>query len=429
MEDYSIEVHHVTRVEGHGNILLDVAQGKIKQLRLEIVESPRFFEAMLLGRKWHEAQEISCRICAICSTAHSSASVRASEAAMGLEPSEQTILLRRLAYDGEMLESHILHVLYLVLPDLLGVGSVIPLAESHPDEIRIALRLKRLANDLVEVVGGRHIHACNWVPGGFHDQPKEPDLAALRERCVAARDDVAACVELFAGLEFPDLERETEYLALYHPDHYGFYDGTHLKSSKGDMTLNADYLQKVREFVVPHSHAKHAQTESGPYAVGALARLNVNFDQLHPAAQEAAGRLGLRVPCCRPFMNNHAQLVECAHAIEEAIELIDQLVERGIQEEIPRGGVRAGRGVGISEAPRGVLIHDYTYDREGVITNANLVIPTAQNLNNLECDLHALVPRILDRPQEEIRLTMEMLVRAYDPCISCATHLLEVEFV
>jgi len=429
MEDFSIEVHHLTRVEGHGNIVLDVAEGKIKQLRLEIVESPRFFEAMLLGRKWDEAQEISCRICAICSTAHSSASVRASEAAMGIEPSEQTVLLRRLAYDGETLESHILHVLYLVLPDLLGVGSVIPLAETHPDEIQIALRLKRLANDLVEVVGGRHIHACNWRPGGFTDQPTEEDLQALRERCVAARADLEACVALFAGLEFPDFERETEYLALYHPDRYALYDGTHIKSSKGDMTPNADYLQKISEFVVPHSHAKHAQTENGAYGVGALARVNVNYDQLHPAAKDAAEALGLTAPCYRPFMYSHAQLVESVHAVEEAIELIDELVERGIEEEVPEVEVKAGRGVGVSEAPRGLLIHDYAHDDDGVITHANLVIPTAQNLNNIERDLHALVPEILDRPQDEIRLTMEMLVRAYDPCISCATHLLEVEFV
>ena len=252
--------------------------------------------------------------------------------------------------------------------------------------------------------------------------------AEYLRRC-SGQKDLEACVALFGGLEFPDFERETEYVALYHPDRYALYDGTHIKSSKGDMTVTADYLQKISEFVVPHSHAKHAQTQNGAYAVGALARVNINYDQLHPAAKETAEALGLVLPCYRPFMYSHAQLVESVHAVEEAIELIDELLARGLAEEIPEVEVRAGRGVGVSEAPRGLLIHDYTYDDDGVVTHANLVIPTAQNLNNIERDLHALVPQILDRPQDEIRLTMEMLVRAYDPCISCATHLLEVEFV
>jgi len=429
MKDFSIEVDHLTRVEGHGNIVLDVEAGAIKKLRLEIVESPRFFEAMLLGRKWYEAQQITCRICGICSTGHSSASVQAMEAALGAQPSEQTVLLRRLALDGEFMESHLLHLLYLVLPDLLGAGSIIPLVQTHPDEIKIALRLKMLANDLCEAVGGRHIHACNWCPGGFTDQPKEHDLAGLRERLVAARQDLGACVALFAGLEFPDFERETEYLALHNPDRYALYNGTEIRSSNGDSTPTTDYLQKIREFVVPHSHAKHAQTEAGPYMVGALARVNVNYDQLHPAAKDAAASLGLEVPCHRPFMINHTQLVESVHAVEEAIEVIDELLERGIEEEIPEVEVKAGRGVGVAEVPRGTLYHDYTVDDDGVITHANLVIPTNQNLNNLEHDLHAMVPDITDQPEDEIRLTMEMLVRAYDPCISCATHLLEVEFV
>ena len=429
MRDLNIEVHHLTRVEGHGNIVLDVRAGEIKELRLDIVESPRFFEAMLLGRKWYEAQEITSRICGICSTGHSSASVQATEAAMGIEASEQTTLLRRLAFDGEILESHVLHVLYLVLPDLLGVGSVIPLAESHPAEIQIALRLKRLANDICEVVGGRHIHACNWCPGGFTDQPKEEDLAGLRERLVGAREDLDACVELFSGLQFPEFERETEYVCLHHPERYALYDGTEIRSSNRDSTAKTDYLDKVREFVVPHSHAKHAQTEVGPYMVGALARVNVNYEQLCPEAKEAAARLGLEVPCHHAFMINHAQLVECVHAAEEAIEIIDELLERGIEEEIPEVEVKAGRGVGISDVPRGILFHDYTLDEEGVITHANLIIPTNQNLNNIEHDLHAMVPGILEKSEDDIRLTMEMLVRAYDPCISCATHLLEVEFV
>jgi len=443
MASVSVNVHNITRVEGHGNIVLNVRDGTIEELRLEITESPRFYEAMLVGRSWDEAQEISCRICGICSTGHSTASLRAMEAALGVTPSEQTVLLRKLALHGEHNQSHVLHVLFLVAPDLLGVPSVVPLAATHRPVIEMALRLKRLANDHIALITGRHIHGVNLKVNGFHSLPKEKALAALRERLVASRDDLQATIELLASLKLPDFERPSEYVANSRGDEYALYDGTvtsfrPLKCDHCGHTLNEGYREEypieryrdiARETVVQHSHAKHAASVHGSYAVGALARVNINYDRLHPAAKQAAEALGFRAPSMNPFMNNVAQIIEVVHCTEDSIAIIDELLGRGIQQEDMSVAVRAGRGAAAVEVPRGILFHEYEVDDDGKIVAANLIIPTGQNLNNIEHDMRALVPQILTLSHDEIRLMLEMLVRAYDPCISCATHLLDVRFV
>ncbi|MGD9518108.1 MAG: Ni/Fe hydrogenase subunit alpha [Armatimonadota bacterium] len=423
----SIFVEEICRVEGHGNIVLNASNGKIEELWLEITESPRFFEAMMLGRRWDEATHISCRICGICSIAHTTTSVRAIEDAFGIEPSEQTLALRKIAYYGEMIQSHVLHFYYLAAPDFLGVPSVFPLVQSHPEEVKRALHLKRLGNDLCKAIVGRHIHPCAYLPKCM---PKLPDPKALEDmhrRCVAAREDLAAAVDLFATVKLPDFQREGEALASWHPDEYGMYECQAIKSTQGDLTERRDYRQKIHEYVVPHSHAKHAETEQGAYMVGALARYRCNKEQLHPAALAVADRLQLDSYLFNPYAITLAQVVETVHSVEEAIRYLEWTLGRELEWEDWGVKPRAGRGVGVDEAPRGLLIHDYTFDDDGKLTAVNCIIPTNQNLNNIERDFHALVPQIIDRPDAEIQLLLEMLVRAYDPCISCATHLLRVE--
>jgi coenzyme F420-reducing hydrogenase alpha subunit len=424
-----INVHHITRLEGHGNIRVRATDGKLEDCKLEIVESPRFYEAMLRGRKYTEAVHITCRICGICSCGHTCASLRGMEAALGITPSEQTVVLRKLLLDGEFLESHVLHVFYLAVPDLLGVGSVIPLVETHRPVVEIALRLKRLANDICGVVAGRHIHPIAAVVNGFSKLPKLADLLPLRDRLVAARQDMAVAGGVLATLTWPDLQRETEYISLTHPTEYALYEGT-IKSSLGGELDPQNYLEWVNEYLVPHSSAKFVRSpRSQSYAVGALARFNNNADQLCEPAQQVAAALGLKAPSYNPFMNNVAQVVETIQVIETALERINWLEEHGIHEEDRSVKVKAGRGVGAVEVPRGILFHDYTVDAEGRIAAANLIIPTGQNLANIEYDMRKWVPEIIHEPQEDIRLKLEMLVRAYDPCISCSCHLLDVEFV
>ncbi len=424
---FKIDVHHITRVEGHGNIVVDVQSGELKQCDLEIVEAPRFFEAMLLGRPYDQASHLTSRICGICAVGHATASLRATENALGVELSEQTILLRKLNFYGEILDSHTLHAYMLVAPDFLGVGSVIPLAKTAPDVVLRALRLKKLAGDLCAAICGRHTHPVAMVVGGFNHYPNNQELYALRERLEAARPDVDATVELFQTLEIPDFERETEHVALHKPDEYAWIDGE-IRSTDGGAWPLEDYRSVTNEYMVRHSTAKRTKNQRESYAVGALARFNVNHAQLHPRAQAAATALGLKPVCHNPYMITVAQVVEIAHAVEDGIVLADALLERGVEWEEPAPPARqSGEGVGACEVPRGVLFHHYTIEN-GRIAGANCIIPTTQNLQNTEDDMRALVPTILDRPQEDITLALEMLVRAYDPCISCSTHLLNVKF-
>jgi coenzyme F420-reducing hydrogenase alpha subunit len=252
-------------------------------------------------------------------------------------------------------------------------------------------------------------------------------LRAIQVRLEEALVDLDATVELLKTLSIPDFVRETEYIALKDPKEYAFISGQ-IASSDDGLTSLGQYLGVTNEFCVPHSTAKYTKNKRDSYMVGALARFNLNHDQLSPRAQNAAKELGLIAPCHNPFMITVAQVAETVHAIEESIQLIDEIVKRGLKEEDNTVKVRAGRGVGAVEAPRGMLIHDYTYDERGILTKANCVIPTNQNHNNIQKDMEALVPLILNRPQDEIRLMLEMLVRAYDPCVSCSTHMLKVSF-
>jgi coenzyme F420-reducing hydrogenase alpha subunit len=425
---FRIDVHHITRVEGHGNIAIDVKSGELKQCELQIVEAPRFFEAMLRGRPYDQSSHITSRICGICAVGHATASLRATEKALGVELSEQTVLLRKLNFYGEILDSHILHAYMLVAPDFLGVGSVIPLAKTAPEVVLRALRMKKLAGDLCQTIAGRHTHPIAMTVGGFTHYPSMDDLYALRGRLEAARADVTATVELFQTIPFPAFERPTEYIALHREDEYAWIDGV-IASSDGGTWPPEQYREVTNEYLVRHSSAKRTKHRRSSYMVGALARFNLNHRLLHPAAQEAAAALNLKPVCHNPYLITAAQVVEIVHAVEDAIAITDMLLARGVEWETPAAPSRlSGEGVGSCEVPRGILFHNYVIE-DGIVVGANCIIPTNQNNQNIEDDMRALVPTILGRSPEDITKALEMLVRAYDPCISCSTHLLDVTFV
>jgi len=433
-----VNVEYLTRVEGHGNIVVNVKDGALEQCQLAIVESPRFFEGMLRGRSIFEAQHITSRICGICSCGHSLASIQAAEEAIGFTPSEQTIKLRRFLLHMENLDSHVLHIYLLVAPDLLGVKSFVPLIETHNKVVRRALRLKKTYNNVCDILVGRHVHPISCIVGGFTKLPRDKDMDAMEELLRGSRPDIEATVDLAQTLRFPEFERDTEYVALVSDeDVYPMLMGD-IGSTDGVRMKKKDYRKITNEFVVSHSSAKHTRLSRESYAVGALARFNLNYDKLHPKAREVAQAIGLKPKCNNPFLNTAAQLVETVHSLEEGIEILEELREKGIDysEEITVGlneknviPVNAGSGVGAVEVPRGILFHNYEVDDKGIILNANCIIPTNQNLNNIEHDMKDLVPQILDKTDEEITLSLEMLVRAYDPCISCSTHFLNVKFV
>ncbi len=429
MSDINIHVEHLTRVEGHGNIVLNASNGKVETIQWQVPEAPRFFEAMVRGRNWHQLAHITSRICGICSIGHTLASLKTTEAAMGVRISEQTGLLRRLGLHGENMQSHILHVGYLVAPDLFGVGSVFPLIKSHPQAVLKIVKLHRMANEMSDLICGRTIHPISMVVGGFTKIPTTGQLKKLRARLLAAietTEEVAALVLANAG-KLPAFTRETEYIALTSTQEYALYDGD-IGSTDTRRHPVEEYLFVTNEFVVPQSTAKYTKHARDSYMVGALARFNLNYDKLSPLGKEVAASFGLKPVNYNPFMNNVAQVVEFADSLHDSIRIIDRLLEIGIKEERPNVRVRSGRGIGAVEVPRGILFHDYTIDHKGKCIKANCIIPTNQNHNNIQKDMEAFAPTLLDKPEKEIELNLEMLVRAYDPCISCSTHYLTVTF-
>lgn len=423
-----IQIHHVTRVEGHGDIIVRIQNGSLEEVRFSVVEAPRFFEAFLRERDYQEVTHLASRICGICAVSHRGAALKATEAAFGTQISDQSFLLRRLAFHGEILSSHILHVYFLTAPDYLGAPSLLHWAEKDRDTVLRAMRLKQMAYDLCQWVVGRHTHPVAMNVGGVPFVHDTQQLASLKQRLEGGMADIRDTVSLFKSFSIPEFERETEYVSLSHSDHYALYDGD-IVSSDGQRASPHQYKDFIEEYLVSYSTAKYARAHRPEYMVGALARVNNNFQQLSPFAQEMADLTGLRTPCFNPFMNTIAQIVECAHCLEESVQIIDWLLETGVYAEDEQAAVApvAGTGVGAVEAPRGTLFHEYAYDANGTCTDANLIIPTAQNLGNLEADMRAYTPELLGQAEAAITRALEMLVRAYDPCISCSTHVMRID--
>jgi coenzyme F420-reducing hydrogenase alpha subunit len=431
-----IDVHHLTRVEGHGNIIVNVTDGAIEKCEWQVPEAPRFFESMVRGRHYSEVARITSRICGICAVGHTLASVKATEDALGIEISAQSWKLRELLKHAENADSHVLHAYILVAPDLAGAPSVFPLVETMPDVVARALRLKRLCHEWGSLIGGRTTHPTTVVPGGMAEVPTVKELAELKQKLVAAVPDLEATLETVAALapNIPAFDRPTEYIGLSNDENYGLYDGQ-IQSVLPDGTKQrypvADYRLVTNEFVVPQSTAKYTKNKLASYAAGALARFNNNYDMLVPEAKQAAETLGLQPICTNPYMNTVAQVVEIVHSVYDSLRLIDELLESGVKLEPLAQPTKHGRGIQSVEVPRGILFHEYDYDAAGTCQGGNCIIPTNQNHNNIQHDFDVLVPQLLaaDKAEKEMELALEMLVRAYDPCISCSTHHLDVTFV
>ena len=423
-----VDVHHITRVEGHGNIKVDIQNGEIKECKLEVVEAPRFFEAMLNGRHFDEAALIISRICGICSVGHQLASVVASEDAFNIKVSTQEKLLRRLLNCGEYFESHVLHIYFLAVPDFVGAKSVLPLVNTHKDVVIQALKLKKLGHYIGDIIGGRLIHPINVYPKAMTKIPTKEQLEDIIAKLKDAQNELKTAVKILKTLKLPKFERETEYVSLYKKGDYALLEGNIFSSDTGESSYK-NYRDFTNEYLIDHSTAKRAKHKRDSLMVGALARFNNSHQWLSNSAKEVAEELGLKAPCYNTYMITVAQFVELFHIADDAIQAAETLLNSKIELEDRSFPVKAGTGVGAVEVPRGILYHEYTYNDKGMMEKANCIIPTGQNLNNIENDFRALLPTIMDKSKEEITLLLEMMVRAYDPCISCSTHILNVEFV
>ena len=424
----SIVIDHISRVEGHGGITVKIKDGEVADVNMDIFEGPRFFEPLVVGRTYDEVAPILMRICAICSASHTAASLMAVENAFGIEVTAQTRLLRELLVHGGNIESHALHVFCLAIPDFLGYPSVIALASDHLQEVKMGLELKKLGNTIQETIGGRAIHPVNAIVGGFGRLPTREALFGLKEQLKEGLEQSLAAVDLVSGLQVPDFCTSPNVYAALSSDGSGYgLLGDKIALSTGDTKEIRAYKEICQERVVPHSHAKQSRFNDKPFAVGALARIALNGTKFSGQARRAREKLGLNALSENMLDNNAAQAVELVYSIERSIEIIDELLRVGIKEEKPvEVKVRAGTGTGAVEAPRGTLYHSYSFDEMGRLTKADVITPTAQNLANIEKDLRASVENLIDEPKESLGSKLEMVVRAYDPCISCAVHLLKI---
>lgn len=424
MSARTIRVRDLARVEGEGGLLLRIKNGEVNDVQLRIFEPPRFFEAFLRGRSRMEAPDITARICGICPVAYQMSSCHAIEAASGVRVSPGIRALRRLLYCGEWIESHVLHIYLLHAPDFLGYPDAIAMARDHGKDVKDALRMKKIGNTLMTVIGGREIHPVNVRVGGFYRAPTRGELRALVPELEWGRETARNAVAWSAKLPFPDFTRDYEFVALRHPDEYPIIEGR-LVSSKGLDIEIRDYEKHFVEEHVEHSHALHSRIgDRGQYFCGPLARFNLNFDRLTPAAQAAAREAGLPVPCLNPFQGIAVRAVETLYAFEEALRLIEEYdPPEPSFVEVP---AREATGWGVTEAPRGILYHRYRLDEIGLIQEAKIVPPTSQNLKTIEGDLVRLGTRLAAMTLPKATALAEQAVRNYDPCISCATHFLRL---
>jgi sulfhydrogenase subunit alpha len=421
----TIEVPALARVEGEGGLFIGLQDGKAVEIRLDIYEPPRFFEGFLHNRFIQEVPDITARICGICPVAYQMSSAFAIENALDVKISPDARALRRLMYCGEYIESHALHIYMLQAPDLYGKESAFELAAIAPDVVKNALRLKKIGNQILKAIGGRSVHPVNVCIGGFYSWPEAAPIKGLLPELEWGLQTAIECVKWAVTLPYPDLEIDYEFVALHHPDEYGVIEGD-IWSSKGRKLAVAEYEKGYIEEHVQRSNALHGRTIDGnTYLVGPLARLNLNHDQLLPFAQKALKEAKLKLPLKNPYKSLIARGIELVQFFEEAIQLVKSYAPTGSAHVELK--LKAGEGAGATEAPRGLLYHRYKIDEHGLVQFAKITPPTAQNLPRIEADLLAMAPKIVKMPEAEATRTAEHLVRAYDPCISCATHFLKLK--
>lgn len=425
MKDQILKVGYLARVEGEGALYVKIKDNTVVNVQLNIFEPPRFFEALLRGRAFSEAPDITSRICGICPVAYQMSAVHAMEDAFGIQVEGPLRALRRLIYCGEWIESHALHVYMLHAPDFLGYEDAFQMAKDHAHIVQRGLQLKKAGNEIMALLGGREIHPINVRVGGFYRVPVKRELVPLAERLRWAREAAFETVRWVSGFSFPEFEQDYEFVALRHPTEYPFNEGR-LVSNKGLDVAIRGYEDHFIEEQVPHSNALHSRLKKrGAYLVGPLARYSLNFDKLSPIAKEAARSAGLSPVCCNPFQSILVRSIEVLYACDEALRIIEEY-------EVPEQPAvkvrpRAATGYACTEAPRGILYHRYHMDDYGAILDANIVPPTSQNQKSIENDLGQFVERHVELPKEELTWRCEQVIRNYDPCISCATHFLKLD--
>ena len=423
--DMRFQIQNLTRVEGEGSLHLTIRDGLVSEARLQIFEAPRYFEALVVGRTPNEVIDIVSRICGICPVAYQMSAVHAFEDLFEIEVDPATRALRRLLYCAEWLESHALHVYLLHAPDFLGYPSAVELAKDHRQLVADGLRLKQIGNELLAFLGGRAIHPVSVRVGGFSRAPRRSELTRLAPALHEALGLARATVDVALGLVPPVFEREPRLVALRNPGQYPMNEGRIISNDGLNLPVQS-WSEAFHEVQVPWSNALQARGADGlPYLLGPAARLVLDHDQLHPLAREALDASGALESIRRnPYRSIVARGIELVQAAADAIDIVEAY--RPADAPAVAWRSRPGIAAWATEAPRGLLFHRYEVGEDGLVAAATIVPPTSQNQAAIEADVAAFAPRVLDLPMEAATHQLEQLIRAYDPCISCATHFLDV---
>jgi coenzyme F420-reducing hydrogenase alpha subunit len=422
----TFEVKALSRVEGEGALFVKLNGDVVEHVELNIYEPPRFFEGFLRGREIHEVPDITARICGICPVAYQMSACHALEKALGIQTTPEIRTLRRLLYCGEWIESHALHIFLLHAPDFLGYESGISMAADHREVVEKGLRMKKIGNELLEVLGGRAIHPINVTVGGFYRAPSRDELRALLPDLKWGLQASIETLELVSKFDYPDLEMDYECVSIKHPAEYPMNEGRIVSTSGLDIPME-EYEQHFQERHMPQSTALHSvmlPTETS-YLVGPLSRVNLCFDQLSPTAKRAAENCGISWPSRNNFHSIAARAIELIDAYEEAVDIVESYQAEPAESRVPYTP-HAGSGCHATEAPRGLIYHRYRIGDDGLIAEAKIVPPTSQNQGQIENDLRAYVPRVLSYDDAVATQKCEHMIRNYDPCISCSTHFLDL---
>ena len=421
-----LTVDMLTRVEGHGGVEVVLDGSEVKDVKFNVFEGPRFFESIIKTVHYDKIPDMTRRICAICTASHSLASIGAIENAFNVKNTPQTELLRDLLIHGEMIESHALHVYMLALPDFLGYPDAIAMSADHIDAVKNALNLKKAGNMIHTTLSGRDVHGMNERVGGFSKAPTEEELTEVKKMLEEVQPVAELAVDLFKGFELPTFNESDNVLMAIDPgDRFG-YLGTHVLVTGGERHPEEDYMKLTNEKVYKHSYAKHSTYNGDPFMVGALPRIQLNHDKLMGTARELYKEHSDMVDPRNTLSNNFCQALELVHDVERGVEVIDTLLSNGLEEEDQvEFEVHEGRGRNAVEAPRGLLYHDYRFDDNGCITKANIITPTAQNAANIEKDIRVMASNHVGEDAELMK-NIEVMIRAYDPCISCSVHLVRL---
>lgn len=432
-ETRKITLNHITKIEGHAEVDISIKDGKIEHCHVHSVEGARYFEGLLKGRSYDEVTMITSRICGICSCGHTIASIKAVENALDITPTIQTELLRELITIGERIRSHASHIYFFSLPDYVGYSSAIDMAKEYNAEIKDCLEIIRVGNELVKLVGGRDMHPFTSVVGGFTRIPEQKLFDEVRKELVEIIPLLKKTIKLFASLKVPQYEKkDTVFICLDDHKSFPLHNGE-IISNKGFRFMPNEYEKFIDEHFHSGSTAKFASIQGKEYMTGALARINNLYDRLNKDTKSIIKELNLKFPSTNLLDNNLAQAIEMLHWTERAIDILKNNKFKSEEKILPKLNKPNSRGIGAIEVPRGILFHDYTFNHEGIVIKANIMTPTVQNLADMESNVKAYLNQVLEKTpnkkKEELQLEIEKMVRAFDPCFSCSTHFLKVNWI